>query len=124
MLIEYPHDLCSVHCGAAAESDDGIGLKGSHLLGALDRAGEGGIGLNIRERGVLNSQLIELIGDGLCISVLIKEAVGHKEHALLVHNIFQFVKGNRHTALLDINLFGRSEPKHIFSPFGNRFDID
>ena len=37
---------------------------------------------------------------------------------------FQFVKGNRHAALLEINLLRYSGTKHILSPLGNRLDID
>lgn len=42
----------------------------------------------------------------------------------LVHDGAELVERDGQTALLLIHLFGCAEPKHIFSPFGNRFDIE
>ena len=55
MLIEYPHNLCRVHCGAAAERDDHVGLKLAHCLGAVLSGNKRRIGLNVGEHRVGDS---------------------------------------------------------------------
>ena len=40
-----------------------------------------------------------------------------------MHDGFQLVKRYGQTALFLINLFRCSEPKHVFSPLGNCFDV-
>ena len=124
MLVEYPHDLACVHSRAAAESDDTVGLKCADGLCAFKCAGKCRVGENVAEYGVLDAHLIELVRDRLCIIVLIKEAVCNDEALLLVHNRAELVKCNGHTAFLEVNLFGCSEPQHILSPLGNCLYID
>ena len=70
-----------------------------------------------------DAELIELIGYALCIAVLVEEAVGNDEGSLFAHNVFQLIKRNGQTALLEINLLGGSEPKHILSPLDYCFDV-
>ena len=124
MLVEYPHDLRSVHSGAAAERDDNVGLEGAHSLGAPLCGNERRIGLNVGEGGVGDAHFVELIGDRLGVAVLVKEGVGDEEGALFAHNVPELLKCDGHAALLDINLFGRSEPKHVLSPLSDRLDIE
>ncbi|OPZ15828.1 MAG: hypothetical protein BWZ04_03267 [Firmicutes bacterium ADurb.BinA205] len=123
MFIKHPHDLCSVHSRAAAESNDNIGLECSHLCGAFLSAGKSRIGSNVEEYGVLNAHFVKLVSDRCSESVFIEELIGNNECSLLVHDGFQLVKCNGQAALLHINLLRRSEPKHILSPFGNGLDI-
>ena len=123
MLVENPHDLCSVHCGTAAECDDGIGLECSHKSCTLGCVCKGRIRLYVKERGVLNAHLIELIGDRLGVAVLVKEAVGYNECLLCASYSSELVKSNGEATLLDINLLRCSEPKHIFSPLGYCFNV-
>ena len=73
---------------------------------------------------MLNSQFVQLVGNRLCIPVVIKEAVGNDKGLFLAHDRFQLVQGNRQTAFLDIYLLRGPEPEHIFSPLCNGFDID
>ena len=124
MLIQNPHNLAGIHCGAAAERDDAVGLKCTHLCRAFLCACQRRVGCYIKERGVLNAHLVELIGNRLGVTVVIQEAVGDDERLLLAHNGLQLVKCNGQAALLKINLLRRSEPKHIFSPLGNGLDVD
>ena len=71
-----------------------------------------------------DSHGIELVFDGLCEAAAVKEAVGYDECLLLVHDGAQLVESDRQTALLDIYLFRRSEPQHVFSPLRHGLDVD
>ena len=124
MLVKNPHDLAGVHSGTAAESDNHVRLKRHHLSGTLTGTCQRRVGRYVVERGVRDSHAVQLIGDALGKAVLVQEAVGYDKCLFLAHNGFQFVKSNRETALLKINLFRCSEPKHIFSPLRNGLDID
>ena len=124
MLIENPHNFCGIHCRAAADCDNNIRLKRSHLSRTLSCACKCRVGSDIIESGVNNAHFVELVGYCLGIAVLIKEAVGNNKGFLLVHNIFKLSKSNGQTAFLDINLFRCSEPQHIFPSFSNGFDIE
>ena len=123
MLVHDPHDLGRVHGGAAAQGDDHIRLKGPHLLGALLGAGQGGIRLHVEEAGVGDAHLIQLVGDGLGKAILIEEGVRYQEGTALAHNRLEFVQGHRQAALLDIDLSRNPEPKHIFPPCSDGFDV-
>ena len=72
---------------------------------------------------MLNSHLIQLRLDWLYISVIIQEAVCHDKRFLLMHNRTQFIQRHRHAALLKVDFFRRSEPKHVFSPLRNGLNI-
>ncbi|CDD01390.1 unknown [Ruminococcus sp. CAG:382] len=124
MLIEHPHDLACVHCGAAADCDNAVGLERRHELCAFDCTAQRGVGRDIRECGMHDSHGIELVFDGLCEAAAVKEAVGYDECLLLVHDGAQLVESDRQTALLDIYLFRRSEPQHVFSPLRHGLDVD
>ena len=124
MLIHHPHDLRRVHSGAAAQGDDSIRLKASHLLCTGLGAFQLGIRLYIIEAAVNDSHLIQLVGYGLCISILIKEGIRYDEGTFLVHDGAQLIESHRHAAALEINFFRCSEPKHVFSPFRNGLDVD
>ncbi len=123
VLVKYPHDLSSVHCGTAAHCDNAVRLELSHELRAALCGSEGGIGLYIGEGGVCNAHLVKLIGDYLGETALEQERVGYNEHALLVQNVLKLLESNGQTALLYINLFGCAEPEHILSPLSKCLDI-
>ena len=73
---------------------------------------------------MLDSHFVEFIGDGLGVAVVVQETIGDDKRLLFAHNVFEFVKSDGQAALLHIDLLRHSEPKHIFSPLRNRFDID
>ena len=123
MLIEHPHDLAGVHGAAAAQGDDHVGLEQAHLLRASLGASQGGIGGHVKEGGVLDAQRVQFFGDGLGVTVVIEEIVGHDEGFLLAHHVLQLIQRHRQAALLDIHLFRRAEPQHVLSPFGHGFDV-
>ena len=123
MLIHHPHDLAGVHCGTAAQRNDAVWLEGSHRLGALFGAGEGRVGSNVIEAGVLDAHLVQLLLDRFDIAVLIQEGVGDDEAFLLAHHSAQLIQCNRHAALLHIYLLRRSKPQHILSPLSDGLDV-
>ena len=123
MLIQHPHDLACVHCRAAAQSDNDIRLEQRHLLCAFDRRRKCRVGLNVIETGMLNAEFIQFCFDGLDIAVFIQERVGDDKRFFLMHDRSQLIKCKRHTAFFEIDLFRRSEPKHIFSPLRHTLDI-
>ena len=124
VLVKNPHNFARVHSAAAAESDYAVRSKSSHLLCAFFCACKRRVGSNVKECCVLNTQFIKFVGDGLCIAVVIKEAVGNYKRTFFAHNGFKLVKRNRQAAFFNIHLSRCSEPKHILSPFGNRFNVD
>ena len=63
------------------------GWKLSHGLGAFLGAGQGGIGRHVEEGGVLHAHLIQLVGDGLGVAVVVQEGVGNDEGPLLAHDV-------------------------------------
>ena len=71
MLVHHPHDLGRVHGAAAAQGDDAVGREIGHLLGASLGAGQGGIGRDVKERGVLDAHFVQLVGNRLGIAVMI-----------------------------------------------------
>ena len=91
MLVHHPHDLAGVHGGTAAQGDDAVRLEGNHGLGAFFCAGQGRIGSYVEEGGVLNAHFIQLIGNGLGVSVVIQEGVRYDEAALLTHYVLQLI---------------------------------
>ena len=124
MFVEHPHNLAGVHSRAAAYRYDAVGLESAHRRGAFLGAGEGGVGRDVEERGVRDSHLVELVGDGLRISIMIQKTVRDNKSFLFSHDVFKFVEGDGQAALLYVHLFGCSEPQHILSPFRYRFDVD
>ena len=122
VLVEDPHDLGRVHGGAAAERDDDIGLEGLHALGALSRAGEGRVVRYVEEAGMLDAQLLELLEDGVSRAGLVQVRAGNDEGALFAH-LAQLVESNRQAALLDIDLFRRTEPEHVLPSFHHSLDV-
>ena len=100
------------------------GSKDGHGLGAFLGAGQGGIGRHIVEGGMGDAHLVELIGDGLGIAVLVEEGVGHDESLLFAHNGLQLSQGHRQAAFLEVDLFRRAEPQHILSPLGDGLDVE
>ena len=123
MLVHDPHNLAGVHCGTAADGDNAVRLEGGHGLCAFLRAGEGRVGRNIVERGVDDAQLIQLVGNRLGEAGFEQERVGDDEAALLAHNCLEFIQGDRQAALLEVDLFRRTEPQHILPPDGNSLDV-
>ena len=124
MLIHYPHNLCCVHCGTAAYCDDCIGFKVTHHIGTLASALESRVGSNLREASVLNTKLVKLILNRLCITVIIKERVGYYKRLFLTHNVTKLIESNGKAAFFEIYFLRSTEPKHIFPSFCNSFDID
>ena len=86
MLVQHPHNLACVHGGAAAHSDNHIGLKLSHQLCSGLSICQGGIGLYIGEYGIGDTHLVETVGNNMGISVLVQEGVGYDKGSLLAHN--------------------------------------
>ena len=124
MLVHDPHDLRGVHRRAAAERDYAIRSECSHLFRSRFCAGKSRIGRNVKECRVRDSHFVKFVGYRLCVSVAVKEVVRNNECSLFAHDVFKFVESNGQTALLYIYLFGGSEPKHIFSPLRDRFDVE
>ena len=124
MLIENPHNLCRVHSRTTTERDDCIGSEGSHLRCALSCICKCWVGLNVKECCVLNTHCVKLVCNGLCVTVLIKECIGYDKRLFSAANCFKLVKCYGEATLLYINLFRCSEPKHIFSPLSNCFNIE
>ena len=120
MLIQNPHDLARVHGGAAADGKDQVGLEGRHLRRAFSGTGEGGIGSYIVEGGVGDPHSVQLLLHRLRVAVLVQERVGDDE-CLLV--IFQLGQSHRQAALLEINLFRRTEPEHVLPPNCHSLDV-
>ena len=120
MLIQHPHDLARVHGGAAADGENQIGLEGRHLRRALSGTGEGGIGSYVVEGGMGNPHSVQLLLHRLRVAVLVQERVGDDE-CLLV--IFQLGQSYRQAALLEINLFRRTEPEHVLPPNCHSLDV-
>ena len=54
---------------------------------------------------------------------MIKEAVRNDKGFFLAHDRLKLVKSDRQATFFDIYLLRCAEPEHIFSPFGNCFDI-
>ena len=122
MLIKHPHNLCSIHRAAAADCNDGIGLKGCHLFSASFCTGKRRIVRHIKEAGILNAELCKFCENRLCCTGFIKMRTGYDKGTLLSH-FFKFIQCNGQAAFLDINLLRRTEPEHILPSFHNRFDI-
>ena len=115
VLVKHPHDLSCVHSRTAAERDNNIGLEDLHLLRTLHSACKRRIGSNVGEYGIFYAHLVKFIGDRLCVAVCKEEAVGNNESSLLAHYL-KLGKSHGQAAFLEVNLFGCSEPKHIFTP--------
>ena len=86
MLIKYPHNLCSVHCASAADSDDYIRCECSHLSRTFLSAGKSRVGSNIVKCCVNNAHAVKLVGYRFCISIVVKEAVSYYKRFLFAHN--------------------------------------
>ena len=71
-----------------------------------------------------NAHIIQKLCDCLGITIRVKERIRNDEGFLLIIVGFQFIKSNRQTAFLEVNLLRCTEPKHIFSPFSNGLDIN
>ena len=120
MLVQNPHDLARVHGGAAANGEDQVGLEGCHLRRALSGTGEGGIGSHVVEGGVGDPHGVQLLLHRLRVAVLVQERVGDDEGLLV---IFQLGQSHRQAALLEINLFRRTEPEHVLPPNCHSLDV-
>ena len=123
MLIHDPHDLTGVHCGTAAHGNDYIGLEGCHLGGAGLGAGEAGIGSHIIEGGVLDAHFVQLLLNGLGVTIVVQEGVRDKEGLFLAHNGLQLIQSDAQAALLDVDLLGSAEPEHVFPSFCHSLDV-
>ena len=88
MLIQDPHDFACIHGASAAQGDDHVGLEQAHLLRASLGARQGGIGGYIKEGGVLDAQLVQLLRDRRGVAVVIQEIVGHDKGFLFAHHVF------------------------------------
>ena len=72
----------------------------------------------------LNAHFIKLVGDRLCIAVLIKERICDDKRSLCASDCSQFIESHGEATLFNVNLFRCSKPKHIFSPLCHCFDVD
>ena len=124
MLVEHPHDLGRVHGAAAADGDDAVGLEGGHGGRALLGGGQAGVGRHVKEGGVGDAHLVQAVGHGLGVAVMIEEAVGDDKDLLLAQHLFQLAQGHGQAALLDVHLFRRAEPQHVLSPLGDGLDVE
>ena len=124
ILIKHPHNFSGIHCRTTAKSDNAVRLKGAHCCCSGFCRCKRRIRLYIRKTGVYNAHLIQFILNRLCISVFVKERVGYDKAAFFAHNSSQLIKGNRHTAFFEVNLFRGSHPEHVLSPLCNSFNID
>ena len=116
MLIQNPHDFTGVHSRTAADGDDQIRLEGTHGLCAFSCTGQSWIGSNIVERSVGDTHSIQFFLNRFGIAVLIQERVSYNECFLLAG---QLIHSYGQAALLKVNLFGSTEPQHIFPPSCN-----
>ena len=124
MLVKRPHYLTCVHCGAAADSDYDVRLERRHSLCAFLSASESRVRSYVVESRMNYAHLVQSVCDSLCEAALVEEGIGYDKRLLLIHNVFEFSESDAQTTLLEINLFGCSEPQHILSPFRDRLDID
>ena len=85
VFVHNPHNLRRIHCTAAAERDNDVGLERRHLFCAFDSARKRRVGSYIEENIVVNTYLVEFIGYALRKSVLIKETVRNNERLFLAH---------------------------------------
>ena len=120
MLVEHPHDFRRVHGRTTAHRDDDIRLEGGHLSGTGFGAGQGGIRFHGVEGVVNDAHGIQLLFHRLGVAILIQEGIGDNEGLFV---LFQLGQRNGQAALLEIYLFGRTEPEHIFPSFCHRFDV-
>ena len=71
MLVQHPHNLCGVHCGAAADRNYSVRLKAAHrlrtLLGGIERR----IGSDVKKCRMGYAHAVELVGYHLCVTVFI-----------------------------------------------------
>ncbi len=70
-----------------------------------------------------DTQLIQLVLDGLGVAVLVEELVGDDEGALLAHGA-QLVQSNRHAPALEVNLFRGAVPQHIGLPLCHNLSVN
>ena len=124
MLVQHPHDLGSVHGGAAAQGDNHVGLEIADLLDAFHSAAQSGVRSHVVEAGVLDAQLVQLIGDVLGEARLEQEGVGDDEGLLAVVFGLELIQSHGHAALLEVHLLRRAEPQHVFSPLGNGLNVN
>ena len=123
MLVQHPHYLCRVHSRAAAERDDNVRLELCHFLCTRLCICKCRVGLNIGENVVSNTHFAELIGYAFSVAAFVKEGICNNESSLFAKLVFKLLKSNRQTAIFEVDLFGRFEPKHILSPLSNSFDV-
>ena len=123
MLIHQPHDLRGVDGGAAADGDDDIGVEVVHGGHALHSVLDLGINTDVVERGGLDAHGLQLVDDGLADAQLKQGSVGDDEGLLAVILVTQLLQRDRGAALLEVQLLGKSQPQHIFSPFCNSLDV-
>ena len=124
VLIKDPHYLTCVHCGSAADSYDNVRLEFFHCLCTFHCAAKRRVGSNVEERRMSYAHLVQSVGDSLCKTALIQEAVSYDKCLLLAHYFFEFSQSHAETTLFEIYLFRCSEPQHILSPFRYCLDID
>ena len=123
MLIKHPHDFRRVHCGAAAYRYYNIRSEACHHFCAFFCDIQCRIGLDLGKNRIAYSDFVQLVGYGLCIAVAIQKAVGNYKCPFARIYRLKLIKRFGQAAPFNINLFGRAEPKHIFSPLGNGFNI-
>ena len=116
MLVHHPHNLASVHSGAATNGDDAVRLESFNLLKTTQAILKLGVWGDGPEAGVNNALLVEGILNLLGEARLVQEGVGHDKCALLAVDLGKLAQGHGHAALLEEDLFGDTEPEHVLSP--------
>ena len=123
MFIKHPHNLCRVHRGTAADSDNGIRLERFHTFNALACGAECGIRFNVAEDFELEVHFFEAFDQSVDNAGVEEEAVGNDECTFTVI-VGQVAQSFIQAAVFKINLFRNPEPQHVFPPFGSSFDIE
>ena len=70
-----------------------------------------------------DAHLVKLFLDRPDVSVLIEEGIRDDEAFLFLHDTAKLIKGDGRAATLEIYLFRKSQPQHIFSPLNDCLDI-
>ena len=120
LFVHQPHDFARVNRRTAAQRDKAIGfVRFDHHHRVVNRR-QGGIGLHVKENLVIRSDFVQNARDVVHGARIEQEAVGYDKGAFFA---FQFAQSVVHRPAFEINLGRYFIPQHIFSPFGDGFDV-
>ena len=123
MFIQHPHDLCCVHCGAAAQCNDHVRLERPHQFRTLLGTRQCGIGLYIREYLIRNAHFLQRFRNAAHLAAFEQEFICYQKCTLPVQDFFNLTQSHRQAAFFEVHLLRCAEPQHIFSPLSDSLDI-